>query len=343
MMLGRCSMLASSAARRARLYPTTMFGGLCYREMSAPSNLSTKQQMKGFTIKDHRPPRPRVAKEKRKQYLEQRKASFEVEQEKATRLGLDWDIKSALILERLPVIVEEYPDWQRDFWNLQAQQAHYGPKFPAEMGFKYDDEKPLTMEQVLEQSPVPLAPRRTPADESNDRTTLDRALDERLLLIIKPKLGAGWRLPESAWEAGETIRQTAERTAQQVLLKTATSKGQRDDVAQLHFVGNCPAGWFWRTAKEEERPNSTYGDKVNRAFELSSCKRTDDPETLLSLRYGEASATGSGSCSMFFGRDLTHRMLVATAVRCCPCCTRFHEKSTRKPEIALGLPMQKCR
>lgn len=85
-------------------------------------------------------------------------------------------------------------------------------------------------------------------------------------------------------QAGETIRQTAERTAQQVLLKTATSKGQRDDVAQLHFVGNCPAGWFWRTAKEEERPNSTYGDKVNRAFELSSCKRTDDPETLLSLR-----------------------------------------------------------
>ena len=64
------------------------------------------------------------------------------------------------ILERLPVIVEEFTDWQRDFWDLQAQQAHHGAKFPAEMGFKYDDEKPLTMEQILEQSPVPLAPRR---------------------------------------------------------------------------------------------------------------------------------------------------------------------------------------
>lgn len=41
---------------------------------------------------------------------------------------------------------------------------------------------------------------RTPADESNDRTTLDRALDERLVLIIKPRSGDDWRLPESAWE-----------------------------------------------------------------------------------------------------------------------------------------------
>lgn len=150
--------------------------------------------------------------------------------------------------------------------------------------------------------PMVCASARTPADESNDRTTLDRALDERLVLIVKPKPGAEWRLPESAWEvrfchcdglqsrteqwshlsvhcffsftttrcrnsccqAGETIRQAAERTAEQVLLKTATWKGQRDDVAQLHFVGNCPAGWFWRTADEEQgRPKGTFGDKVN--------------------------------------------------------------------------------
>lgn len=58
------------------------------------------------------------------------------------------------------MIVEEYADWQRDFWDLQAQQAHYGMKFPAEMGFEYSDEKPLTMEQILERSPVSLAPRR---------------------------------------------------------------------------------------------------------------------------------------------------------------------------------------
>ena len=41
---------------------------------------------------------------------------------------------------------------------------------------------------------------RTPADESNDRTTLDRALEQRLVLIVKPTPGAKWRLPESAWQ-----------------------------------------------------------------------------------------------------------------------------------------------
>lgn len=67
----------------------------------------------------------------------------------------------------------------------------------------------------------------------------------------------------SCCQPGETIRQTAERTAQQLLLKTATRKGQRDDVAQLHFVGNCPAGWFWRTANEEQGgQHEKFGDKV---------------------------------------------------------------------------------
>lgn len=60
------------------------------------STLSTKQEMEGFTVRDKRPPRRRVAKEKRKEYLAQRRASFDGEQEKATSLGLDWSIKSAL-------------------------------------------------------------------------------------------------------------------------------------------------------------------------------------------------------------------------------------------------------
>lgn len=87
---------ASSFARRARLPPTIMGAGFCCRELSASSQLSTKQQIEGFTVKDTRPPRPRVAKEKRKQYLAQRKASFEAEQQKAASLGLDWGIRSAL-------------------------------------------------------------------------------------------------------------------------------------------------------------------------------------------------------------------------------------------------------
>lgn len=95
-MLGRCTMRSFSFARRTRLQPTSMIGRFCCRELSATSQLPSKQQMDGFTVKDTRTPRPRVAKEKRKQYLAQRKASFEAEQNKAASLGLDWGIRSAL-------------------------------------------------------------------------------------------------------------------------------------------------------------------------------------------------------------------------------------------------------
>lgn len=64
------------------------------------------------------------------------------------------------LLERLPVIIGDYSDWQRDFWDVQTQKAQFGKQFPSEMGFKYENEKPLTMEEILEQSPIPLAPRR---------------------------------------------------------------------------------------------------------------------------------------------------------------------------------------
>lgn len=42
--------------------------------------------------------------------------------------------------------------------------------------------------------------RRTLEDESDDRTSLNRALAQRLVLIVKPRTGDPWCLPESPWE-----------------------------------------------------------------------------------------------------------------------------------------------
>lgn len=92
---GRCAMRASSLTRNVKAPLPTALRHLCCRELSS-SNLSPRQRMEGFTIKDHRPSRPRMAKEKRKQYLAQRKASFEAEHEKASSLGLGWGIRSAV-------------------------------------------------------------------------------------------------------------------------------------------------------------------------------------------------------------------------------------------------------
>lgn len=75
-------------------------------------------------------------------------------------------------------------------------------------------------------------------------------------------------------KTGETIRQAAERTAQRVLVRTCTTVGENADTTQLHFVGNCPAGWFWRAADEEQlqKKPTHYGEKVRsvRAVRKSS-------------------------------------------------------------------------
>lgn len=57
-------------------------------------------------------------------------------------------------------------------------------------------------------------------------------------------------------------------------MKTATKKGQRDDVAQLHFVGNCPAGWFWRTAdKEQWSRKGSFGEKASGVLVVDAAAR----------------------------------------------------------------------
>ncbi|CAM9728837.1 unnamed protein product, partial [Choristocarpus tenellus] len=216
-----------------------------------------------WSIKDPRPKRPRTAKAHREEYLRRRSAAFLEEDKKAKELGLDWVIKSSIVLERLPVIMPEFTDWQKDMWELQAQQSFYGREYPPELGIMDNDVPLLTMDQLMEQSNIPVAPRRTPADEEDDRTSLNRALEHRLILIVKEGAESPWHLPESAWKAGETIRQAAERTARQLLRRTAIVFGQPDNVAQLHFVGNCPAGWLWRTLGKDERNRcGHYGEKV---------------------------------------------------------------------------------
>lgn len=63
------------------------------RELSVKAR-SAKPKL--WTLKDPRPSRERQARPQRQEYLTQRQAAFAKEQEKASALGLDWSIRSAL-------------------------------------------------------------------------------------------------------------------------------------------------------------------------------------------------------------------------------------------------------
>ncbi|KAF5736556.1 Decoy isoform 1 [Tripterygium wilfordii] len=141
-------------------------------------------------------------------------------------------IVASVLFERLPVVIPKidpvvYAFQEFSFRWGQQYRRRYPDEFldKSKAGGKGDyqiDYKP--------------APRITEADETNDRKSLQRALDRRLyLLIYGNTIGAPngkpvWHFPEKVYESEETLRKCAESALQSVI----------GDLSHTYFVGNAP-------------------------------------------------------------------------------------------------------
>uniref|UniRef100_A0A670JYM3 Large ribosomal subunit protein mL46 n=1 Tax=Podarcis muralis TaxID=64176 RepID=A0A670JYM3_PODMU len=98
------------------------------------------------------------------------------------------------------------------------------------------------------------APRITEADKKNDRTSLNRKLDQNLLLLVKQKLGDQdiWLLPQTEWQEGETLRATAERAL-------ASLSGTH---MEAKFLGNAPCGFYKYKFPKAAQTEDGTGAKV---------------------------------------------------------------------------------
>lgn len=76
----------------------------------------------------------------------------------------------------------------------------------------------------------------TKADKENDMTSLNRKLEETLILLVEHKLGDSnlFLLPQGKRVDGETMRQTAERVL----------KEKCGDEMKVMFYGNAPCGFY---------------------------------------------------------------------------------------------------
>lgn len=137
----------------------------------------------------------------------------------------------ACVLERLPVIMPEVPEWETEYLGWKAELQNKGNKELPEEFTKgkttYESEDGEGAAQQWQP-----APRETEADVAMDTKSLRRRLDQRLFLLVKTKGDSSWQFPQAESSAGETMRQTAERA-----LKETIQEGPK-----TYFVGNAPMG-----------------------------------------------------------------------------------------------------
>jgi hypothetical protein len=75
---------------------------------------------------------------------------------KARQQGKDWKIRVAAIVERLPVVLPDKPDWEREFEELRAYLGQFGKEYSKELfpdqSLAGDDDSapvPMTDEELL--------------------------------------------------------------------------------------------------------------------------------------------------------------------------------------------------
>ncbi|XP_067002676.2 large ribosomal subunit protein mL46 [Anabrus simplex] len=190
-----------------------------------------------------------------------------------------WDLLSAVCLERKPVVTSSLTSIEEKYRKLiQVLEYEQSLKSDHELRKELDKKKAILLklgelseaeaEQAMKQTAqdfedasqeellnFKLADRVTEADKQNDTKSLDRKLDQHLVLVVQEKVGNEyhWLLPQGVREEGETMRQAAER-----ILKQKCGENLKSS-----FLGNAPCGFYkFRYPRTIQGENKPIGAKV---------------------------------------------------------------------------------
>lgn len=189
--------------------------------------------------------------------INQQRERNEILQKESIEAKKDFRIVGATILHRYPVITKDPEQWEEEMLELQDKLSGLRKEWLLNQirGTDADiipDIDP-SYEEILESLPFEPAPRVTEADESNDRKSLDRRLQDSLFLIVKRNRSSNsWQFPQGRWRPQETLREVSER-----VIDRAVGKVNR------YFISNSPQGHYvYKYPAELQQKRDSFGAKV---------------------------------------------------------------------------------
>ncbi|KAL6596666.1 hypothetical protein ACP70R_047309 [Stipagrostis hirtigluma subsp. patula] len=167
----------------------------------------------------------------------------------AAAAGDDGKIVASVLFERLPVVIPKIHPVIYAFQEFSFRwRQQYRRQYPDEVLGKAD----ARGKGDYQIDYVP-APRVTEADKTNDRKSLQRALDNKLYLLLYGKAYGSpdgkpiWHFPEKIYENEDTLRLCAESALKSVL----------GGLHNTYFVGNAPMAHMV-VEKSEDSSGSSF-------------------------------------------------------------------------------------
>lgn len=224
-------------------------------------------------IQSRRDNSPRdVKKDQFRSWWDGRRAYEEQMNRKARQSGMDWTMKVATIVERLPVVMPDKAQFETEFQDLQAHlQAHSGKEYPKEFVGIDGGGRPeaYTDEELLALLPDNFrpAPRETNADEDGTVNTLDRRLKDRVYLMVRgsfptTELKLSNNEDEKYGKDCENLLEVALRGLKE---HTSLSHGKKKDKLplDLYCPSQAPIGVRLDVHnKDEQKSTGSYGTKT---------------------------------------------------------------------------------
>eukprot|EP00531_Pseudo-nitzschia_arenysensis_P015329 CAMPEP_0116114662 /NCGR_PEP_ID=MMETSP0329-20121206/98_1 /TAXON_ID=697910 /ORGANISM="Pseudo-nitzschia arenysensis, Strain B593" /LENGTH=366 /DNA_ID=CAMNT_0003608053 /DNA_START=111 /DNA_END=1211 /DNA_ORIENTATION=- len=221
-------------------------------------------------IKSRRDNSPRdVKKDEFRSWWDGRVAYEEQMNRKARQAGMDWTLKVATIVERLPIVMSDKETFEKEFEELQAYlKAHSGKEYPKEFIGIAKENRPeaYTDEELIALLPENFkpAPRETKADEEGIVNTLDRKLKDRVYLMIDGSFPTTEvKIASDDDKYGADCESLLEAAVRGVNESTSRGKKEGKGPLDLYCASQAPIGIQLDVYDEEQQKSTgSYGTKT---------------------------------------------------------------------------------